>query len=47
MIRQPMKNGIRQPQAATVSAGINSLSAKPMVAATKIATCWLEDWNEV
>ena len=47
MIRQPMKNGIRQPQAATVSAGIISLSAKPMSEATKIATCWLEDWKDV
>ena len=42
-----MKNGMRQPHAATVSAGIASLSTKPMIAATKIATCWLEDWNEV
>ena len=25
MIRQPMKNGMRQPQAATVSAGMTSL----------------------
>ena len=43
MIRQPMKNGMRQPHAATVSAGSISLSTKPRIAATKIATCWLED----
>ena len=47
MIRQPMQNGIRQPQAAMVSAPIDSLSAKPMIAAAKIATCWLADWKEV
>ena len=47
MIRQPMKNGMRQPQAATVAAGITSLRRKPRIAATKIATCWLDDWNEV
>lgn len=47
MIRQPMKNGMRQPQFATMSAGIASLRTKPMMAATKIATCWLDDWNEV
>src|SRR6202158_4512188 len=41
MMRQPMKNGIRQPHAATVAAGIISLSPNPMIAATKIATCWL------
>ena len=43
MIRQPMKKGMRQPHAATVAAGIISLSAYPMMAAMKIATCWLED----
>ncbi len=47
MMRQPTKNGMRQPQAATAPAGITSLSTKPMIAATKIATCWLADWNEV
>ena len=48
MIRQPMKNGIRQaPCGQTVAAGIISLSAYPMIAATKIATCWLDDWNDV
>src|SRR6202161_2805435 len=47
MIRQPMKNGIRQPHAAIVPAGIIAFRVKPMMAATKIATCWLEDWNEV
>jgi hypothetical protein len=36
-----------RPHAAMVSAGIASLSAKPMTAATRIATCWLADWNDV
>ena len=36
-----------QPQAVTVAAGIASLRMKPRIEATKIATCWLEDWNEV
>ena len=30
-----------------VSAGISWLSEKPMIAAKKMATCWLADWNEV
>jgi hypothetical protein len=47
MIRHPTKKGMRQPQAVTVSAGITSLKRKPRIAATKIATCWLDDWNEV
>ncbi len=42
-----MKNGIRHPHSAIVAAGINAFRAKPMIAATKIATCWLADWNEV
>src|SRR5260370_37035902 len=46
MMRQPTKNGIRQPQAATVAAGIDSLRTYPMIAATKIATCCLAVWNE-
>ena len=47
MIRQPTKNGMRHPQAAMVAAGIDSFRTYPMMAATKIATCWLADWNEV
>ena len=47
MMRQPIKNGIRQPQSATTAGGIASLRKYPISAATKIATCWLEDWNEV
>ncbi len=53
MMRQPMKNGIRHlansipPRTAIVSPVTASFKANPMVAATKIATCWLADWNEV
>jgi len=35
------------PRNAIVSPVTASFSANPMVAATKIATCWLADWNEV
>ena len=52
MIRQPIKNGMRHlaippMESRKVSPGMPSLRIKPMIAATKIATCWLEDWNEV
>jgi hypothetical protein len=47
MMLQPTKNGMRQPQAAIVGSSSAALSAKPRSAATKIATCWLADWNEV
>ncbi len=52
MMMQPIKNGMRHlaiPPSASrkVSPGMASLRKKPMVAATKIATCWLDDWNEV
>ena len=46
-IRQPMKKGMRQPQSAIWCRTQRWLSAKPMMAAKKIATCWLADWNEV
>jgi hypothetical protein len=46
-IRQPMKKGIRQPQSAMSCDDSNTFKPKPMMAATKIATCWLADWNAV
>ena len=46
-IRQPMKNGMRQPHAAMVSAVHRLAQRKADEAATRIATCWLADWNEV
>jgi hypothetical protein len=46
-IRQPMKKGMRQPQSAICIVLSDWLNAKPMIAAKKIATCWLADWNEV
>ncbi len=52
MMMQPTKNGMRHLaippiESRKVSVGMASLRIKPMTAATKIATCWLEDWNEV
>jgi len=38
-IRQPMKNGMRQPHSTITSAGIAAFSEYPRSAATKIATC--------
>ena len=47
MMRQPMKNGMRQPHAATVVGRHHFAQDKADDRATKIATCWLDDWNEV
>ena len=47
MITQPMRSGIRQPQAVMLSPETYLLSSAPSVAAKTTATCWLPDCHEV
>ena len=42
-MRQPIRNGMRQPQAIICSSVSSPRSVTPMTAAKTTATCWLAD----